>query len=93
MLLSSKIDKQIKDTIVEFIVNRLVNDSDSEEEEPYTQKTFPGPMHKEPSKPVKKIPAASCTHILATSITKGKQRMLKASHETGKFYHHHKRQT
>ena len=50
-----KVDKRIKDAIVEFIVNRLVNDLDNEEEEPYPQKTFPGPMHKELTKPVKKI--------------------------------------
>ena len=33
-----KVDKRIKDAIVEFIVNRLVNDLDNEEEEPYPQK-------------------------------------------------------
>ena len=93
MLRSSKIDKGIKDTIIEFIVNRLVNDSHDEEEEPHPQKTFPGSIHKELTKPIKKIPAASCTHILTSGIRKGKQCRLKASDKTGKFCHCHKRQT
>ena len=61
--------------------------------------TSPGPVHKEPVKPAKRLlaanctSAASCTHILTSSVRKGKQCRLKASDETDKFCNYHKRQT
>ena len=75
------------------------DDSDNEEEEPHPQKTSPGPLHKEPTKPAKKLSAASrnlvtsCTYILTSGIRKGKQCRLKAYDKTGKFCNCHKRQT
>ena len=63
------------------------------------QETSPGPVHKEPAKPVKRLPAAnctptaSCTHILTSGVRKGKQWRLKGSDMTGKFCNYHKRQT
>ena len=62
------------------------------------QETSPGSVQKEPAKPAKRLPAAnctpaaSCTHILASGIRKGKQCRFKASDETGKFCNYHKRQ-
>ena len=48
------------------------------------------PVHKESARPAKKLPAASCTHILTSGISKGNQCWFKASDKTGKFCHHHK---
>ena len=99
MFSSSKVDKQIKETVVEFIVQGLVNDSDDEEEEPHPQKTSSGPVHRKPAKPAKKhsstsrTPVTSGTYILTFGIRKGKQYKLKASEETRKFCNRHKRQT
>ena len=42
------------------------------------QNTSPGSIHKEPAIPAKKLPAASCTHILTSGIRKGKHCWLKA---------------
>ena len=67
------------------------DDSDNEEEEPHPQKTSPGPLHRELTKPAKKLSAASrnlvtsCTYILTSGIRKGKQCRLKASDKTGNF--------
>ena len=75
----SKVHKRIKETIVEFIVTGLVNDSDDEDKEPQPQKTSPGPVHRESTKPTKKLsaagrtPVASCTYILTSGLRKGKQ--------------------
>ena len=52
------------------------------------QETSPGLIHKEPAKPVKKIPATSCTHILKSGA---RQCRLKASNETGKFCKYYKK--
>ena len=99
MLGLSKLDKRIKETTVEFIVHRLVNDSDNEEQERHPQKRSPGPVHRAPAKPVKNLSAASrtpvtsWTYILTSGIRKGKQCKLKVSDETGKFCNRHKRQT
>ena len=66
---------------------------------PDPQETSPGPVHKEPAKPAKSLPAAnrtptaSCTHILTSTVRNGKQCRLKASDETGKFCNYHKQQT
>ena len=82
---------------LEFLIQ--TDDSDNEEEEPHPQKTSPGPLHKEPTKPAKKLSAASrnlvtsCTYILTSGIRKGKQCRLKAYDKTGKFCNCHKRQT
>ena len=72
-------------------------DTDPDDKDP--QETSPGPVHKEPTKSAKRLPAtnctpaASCTHILTSGIRKSKQCRLKASDETGKFCNYHKRQT
>ena len=71
-------------------------DTNADDEGP--QKKIPGPLHKEPSQSVKKIPAASgtpvisCTYILPSGVREDKQCSLKASDETGKFWNYHKRQ-
>ena len=57
------------------------------------QKTSPGLMHKESTKPAKKIPVASCTHILTSDIRKDKQCRQEVSDKTDKFCKYHKRQT
>ena len=82
---------------LEFLIQ--TDDSDNEEEEPHPQKTSPGPLHRELTKPAKKLSAASrnlvtsCTYILTSGIRKGKQCRLKAYDKTGKFCNCRKRQT
>ena len=77
MLGLSKLDKRIKETTVEFIVHRLVNDSDNEEE------VSSGPVHRALAKPAKNLstasrtPVTSWTYILTSGIKKGKQCKLK----------------
>ena len=99
MLGSSKVDKRIKEKIVEFIVQRFVNDADYGEEEPHPQKAPPGPVHRESAKPAKKLSAASrtpvtsCTYTLTSGKRKCKQCKPKVSDKTGKFCNCHKRQT
>ena len=71
------------------------DDSDNKNEEPHSS---PGPVNKEPAQSVKTpstashTPVTSCTYILSSGLKKGKQCKLKASDETGKFCHLHKRQ-
>ena len=75
------------------------DDPTNEEEEPHSQRMFPGPLAKELIQSVKAPSAAShttvtpCTHILTSGLREGKQCKLKASDETGKFCHLQKRQT
>lgn len=78
MMGSSKVDQRIKETIVEFTVNRLIDDTDNEEGEPHPQKTSSGAVHREPAKPMKNlslgghIQVTSCSYIFTTGISKDK---------------------
>ena len=75
------------------------DDPTNEEEEPHSQRMFPGPLAKELIQSIKAPSAAShttltsCTHILTSGLREGKQCKLKASDETGKFCHLQNRQT
>ena len=102
MMVSPKVDKQIKETIGEFLNQRqppewFEDDLDNEEEEPHPQKTSPGPVDKELTQPVEtpiavsRTPVASYTYILTSVLRRVKQCKLKASDETGKFCHLDKR--
>ena len=102
MMVSPKVDKQIKETIGEFLNQRqppewFEDDLDNEEEEPHPQKTSPGPVDKELTQPVEtptavsRTPVTSYTYILTSVLRRAKQCKLKASDETGKFCHLDKR--
>ena len=86
------------DTDTEDSDDEESDDSDNEEEEPHPQKASLVPVNKEPTQPAKdhfaasRTPVTSCTYILTYGVRKGKQRKFKASDETGKFCHLHKRQ-
>ena len=54
------------------------------------QKTSPGLVFKELTKPAKNLLATSCTYILTSGIRNGKQCRLKASDKTGKFCNYRK---
>ena len=104
MMVSSKVDKQIKETIGEFLNQRqppewFEDNLDNEEEEPHPQKTSPGPVDKELTQPVEtptavsRTPVTSYTYILTPGLRRAKQCKLKACDKTGKFFHLDKRQT
>ena len=80
------------------LVDADSDDSDNEEEEPHSQKTSPGPVNKElTTQPVETssaaccTPVTSCTYILTSGLRKDKKCKQKASDETGKFCHLHKK--
>ena len=71
-MVSPKVDKQIKETIGEFLNQRqppewFEDDLDNEEEEPHPQKTSPGPVDKKLTQPVETPTAVSRTPV--TSYT------------------------
>ena len=97
--MSSKVDKQSKETTAQFLSQRKLSGPDELDDEEDPQKASPGSVNKAPTRPTKKASAASrtsvasCTYILTSGIRKGKQCKLKALDKTGKFCHLHKRQT